>query len=221
VNDVIKIGFFLSEWKSTMGYIFADMMLRSVKRVMPGVEVVQFTDERSSILYGVDSFIRKEGKNVCRLRLEHYGSDGNWIFLDTDLIVQADVRHVFDTEFDIALVDRAGSLLPGEVGSAFMQRMPYNLGAVFSRSPMFWTAALRTFDEFSDDIKQEIIADQLAVNIAVKETAVNVKILPGMPYNLSPQKVDQDVQQAAIVHYKGNRKHWMLRQLYAELGLSI
>lgn len=216
----MKIGFYLSEGKTSTAYVLADEMIRSVRKSMPGVHVCQFTDERSSVLYGVDSFVRKDGKNTMRLRLQHYATPGEWLFVDTDLLVQADVSHVFDNPFDIAVSDREGSMLPGEIGGEFMRRMPYNLGAVFSRSPEFWQKALAKFDSYSEDVKREIVADQLAVNETIKESAFNVKILPGARYNLSPREEAQDVSDSAIVHYKGNRKYWMLRQLYNELGLA-
>lgn len=216
----MKIGFYLSEGKKSTAYILADVMLRSARKVMPGIEVVQFSDEHSSRLWGVDSIVRKEGKNTMRLRLEHYQTPGEWLFLDTDLVVQADVSHVFANDFDVAVSDREGSMLPGEMGGEFMRRMPFNLGAVFSRSPEFWREALKRFDSYPDNLKGEIISDQLAVNETINESAFKVKVLPGARYNLSPREEGQDVREAAIVHYKGQRKFWMLRGLYNELGLA-
>ena len=216
----MKIGFYLSEGKKSTAYVLADMMVRSARKAMPGIEIVQFSDEHSSRLYSVDSIVRKEGKNIMRLRLEHYAAPGEWLFLDTDLLVQADVSHVFGNDFDIAVSDREGSMLPGEMGGEFMRRMPFNLGAVFSRKPEFWQEALKRFDSYPDNLKDEIISDQLAVNETIKESAFKIMVLPGARYNLSPREEHQDVSGSAIVHFKGARKYWMLRSLYNELGLA-
>jgi hypothetical protein len=111
-------------------------------------------------------------------------------------------------------------MLPGEMGGEFMRRMPFNLGAVFSRKPEFWQEALKRFDGYTDTVQAEIISDQLAVNETIKESAFRVKVLPGARYNLSPREEHQDVSESAVVHYKGARKYWMLRSLYNELGLA-
>ena len=217
----MMIGFFLAESKSSMGYVLADMMIRSAREWMPGVEIVQFSDEKSSKLYGVDRIERKDGQNIMRLRLEHYTISGEWLFVDTDLLTQGDVRGVFDSEFDIAVADRVGSILPSEIGGEFMSCMPYNLGVVFSRSPEFWREALKRWELFSDTVKADIISDQLAVCETIKESKFKVKVLPGIPYNLSPMSEEQDTSNALLVHYKGARKFWMMRKLYLELGLVI
>lgn len=216
----MKIGFYLAEGKSTTGYLLADLMIRSVKRSMPGIEITQFSDQTSSRLYGADKLIRREGTNFMRLRLEHYALAGEWMFIDIDLLVQQNVQHVFDDKtFDIAIADRSGSILPQEVGLDFMKRMPHNLGVVFSRSPAFWIAALKKFDTYDKAFQNNLFCDQLAVCDTIKEQQFNVRVLPGARYNLAPMEERQDVRSSAIVHYKGNRKYWLLNTLYTELGI--
>jgi hypothetical protein len=111
-------------------------------------------------------------------------------------------------------------MLPAESGGDFMRRMPYNMGAVFSRSPEFWQETLRRFMSYPEKFREEIISDQWALCETIKESAFKVKVLPGARYNLSPMDENQDLSYAAVVHYKGQRKFWMLRRLYSELGLA-
>lgn len=211
----MKVGFYLSEKRNAEAYVLADAMVRSVRNAMPGVQVHQFTDERSGILWGVDSYSRKDGKIIQRLRLEHYAAEGEWLFIDTDCIMQRALEIV--PHGDIAIADRNGSLLPAEVGSDFMLRMPYNLGVVYSRCPEFWKAALEKWDSYDTPTKEAIWSDQLAVCATIKAGSFLAYVLPGATTNLAPMTEDQDVSGAAVVHYKGKRKAWMLKRIMAEL----
>jgi hypothetical protein len=211
----MKVGFFNIFRGDTSHIVCADMMIRSIKVAMPGVEIVQFTDEHSPEIFGVSYSIRKPNKPAAVLCVEHYSEcKGDWLFIDTDVIVQKDVRDVFDTSFDIAIADRIGTKLPDEETDSdaieYMRSMPHNLGVVFSRSPEFWKAVGQEMLDMSLD-KQYWAGNQYAACTVIASGVFNVRILPGVTYNYPPRIEDTDFSDKAIIHYKGpTRKQLML-----------
>jgi hypothetical protein len=81
------------------------------------------------------------------------------------------------------------------------------MGVVFSRSPEFWE---KVFEHYKNAPKS-----WMWIQIATTECAhflrdqFKVLELPGDDYNYTPSSPLEDVSDKAIVHYKGNRKHWM------------
>jgi hypothetical protein len=170
-------------------------MLASVRRALPGVDVQQFT-----------------GAGPLALAvLEAYASvDGDWLFLDTDVLVQNGdaVRRVFDQDFDVAVATREGTLKTSEVGTKFMRANPFNKGAVFSRSQAFWHAAAARCRELSPT-RQAWMGDQIAMNHVIGSGAFRVHVLPAA-FNYPPQSKDENLQDVVIAHFKGKRKSWMV-----------
>lgn len=182
-------------------------MVRSVKQAMPGVRIVHFTDVQTPVIDGVDWAVRPT-LPVALGCLDAYAQcEGDWLFLDTDVIVREDVRHVFDQPFDIAVAERAGTLKPSEVDTKFMASMPYNKGAVFSRSQAFWLDALARCRQMKPT-RQQWMGDQQAMNDAILSGKYAVEVLPNR-YNYPPLTATDDLRDKAIVHYKGPRKAWM------------
>jgi len=204
----MKVGFFFQEQgiESLVHLSLARGLLNSVRDSMPGVKVYQLTDDKSPILEGVDGVDRCSDKipmAVLRMMLQA-NCGGDWLFVDTDVIVQKDVRHIFDEPFDVALTDRVGSTLEG---SAYAKAMPYNLGVSFSRSPGFWHEALRYLKTLPAKF-QQWEGDQRVICEMVKQKLWgNIKILPGAIYNYSPKNLAENYSQASIVHFKGLRKY--------------
>jgi lipopolysaccharide biosynthesis glycosyltransferase len=206
----MNVGFYLISNHDPGSYLRADMLIRSIKKTMPGKEIAQFTNKTSSVLYGI-----KEIRKNAAVRLEHYAQmSGDWMFIDTDTIVQNDISSVFDKPFDIAIADRNGSLLPSEAESDFMKQQPYNLGVVFSRCPEFWKETVREWNTFPDSYRKQLVSDQCAVNNVIRKYKFDVLILDGEVYNYSPHDPNEDVSNHSIVHYKGIRKEWMMRRFY-------
>lgn len=196
----MKVGFFHIDRPGNEHHVrLAELMVASIRRWMPGVEIVQLTDAILPLALG------------C---LEAYARcDGEWLFLDTDVIVQRDVRHIFDRPFDIAVAEREGTLLDKEVGKKFMARMPFNKGAVFSRSPAFWRAAAVRLRAMKP-ARQEWMGDQQAMNDVIASGAYHIEVLPAR-YNYPPKHEHEDVTSQAILHFKGKRKAWMRERAYA------
>lgn len=183
----------------------AQHLIASAKRVMPDVEVWQLTDGDAPKVRGIDGCIRLAGQMpmaVRRMKL-HSMLHGEWLFVDTDVVIQKDIRHVFESPFLVAVTDRVGSLWEH---SPDVKDMPYNMGVTFSRSPEFWEEVVKRLQKLEPHL-QQWCGDQLVVCQMAKEKLQ--KVLPGHIYNFTPGTRDEDRSHAAIVHYKGSRKDWV------------
>lgn len=216
----MTIGFFLvdtSTLDSAAGYRHAAALIRSAKAQMPEVPLAQFTDMHSPAAEGVDEVRRLPRKALALLRLQHQAAcTGEWLFLDTDVLFQQDVRPVFEQPFDVAVTTRDWPHLKPAVG--FGGRMPFNTGVVFSRSPKFWRAALRHLEQLQPNL-QKWMGDQHAVCAIVAAGHFHVTRLRGSVYNFPPavesSSLSDAIQaRAAIVHYKGvDRKYQLLARI--------
>jgi hypothetical protein len=207
----MKVGFFHVDRGDTPHRALAARLIASVRRAMPDVAIAHLTDARTAPIAGVDHLVVRPSGPIALNCLEHYaGCEGEWLLVDTDVLIQRDVREVFarDRAFDIAVADRDGTLLPHEIGTKFMARMPYNKGAVFSRSPEFWRAATERLRQLSHR-RQEWMGDQEAMCDVIAAGAFKVAVLPAA-YNYPPKRRDEDVSAVSILHFKGSRKAWML-----------
>lgn len=206
----MKIGFYCQA-ESYLG--MAALMLESVRRSMPGVEVHHLTDDQCTALPGVDGVRRMTSTAHVPMAIQrmthHSACEGEWLFIDADVIVRKDVRGIFDTHFDVALTDRAGTITNEAKYAAVM---PHNIGVVFSRSPAFWREVIKQLQKLPEKF-QEWEGDQRVINEMVRAggAGFNIATLPGLIYNYPPRAADDPrIAEAAIVHYKGNRKMYLL-----------
>jgi len=209
----MNVGFFTILKRDPIHYILADVLIRSVRQTMPGVRVTQFTDEQSPGVYGVDAVLRKPKTRMAVLRMAHQASvEGDWLFVDTDVVIQRDVRPVFEEAFDIAVSDRNWSHLPAATDT-FSAAMPHNIGVVFSRSPAFWQVVHDRLLVLPEEL-QSWMGDQVAACEVIRSGRFAVKLLAGMEYNYPPSNGDEAWRgRASILHYKGQRKPLLLQQM--------
>lgn len=181
-----------------LGSLAADV----AKHTMPGVEVCHLTDTKAIPIQGVDKVIRMERDcPMAVFRMRHHQAPGDWLFIDSDVLIVKDVQDVLKT--DIAICKRR--LNDGMSGAA-LQQMPHNMGVVFSRSPDFWAAAEKELLRFEPKL-QEWMGDQLAVCDLIKRGGFNVSVISDL-YNYPP-KHSGDIGSASILHFKGARKQFM------------
>mgnify|MGYP000066486456 CR=1 FL=1 len=208
----MTIGVFHIAVGPTVHLQLAANLIASVRRTMPGVPIAHLTDQETAPLADVDFVIRHTSRPPVALGcLDAYAhaGPGDWLFLDTDVVVQRDVRPVFDLAFDVAVATREGTLRPNEIGTKFMARMPFNKGAVFSRCAEFWGDAVRACLTMPAK-RQQWMGDQLAMNEVIDGGRYRVVVLPNT-YNYPPKtRGDVDARSKAILHFKGNRKAWAL-----------
>ena len=212
----MTVGFFTAFRTDPQHYLHAVSLVQDVTRAMPGTTVVQFTDPSSPIVLGVSRVERVEAGELLACRIAAYAraTPGDWLLLDTDVSLAADVSSVFhDLRFDVALTDRHWPHLPQ--GDSVMHTMPFNTGVVFSRCAAFWRDVLETWRAFDDSGRADWMSEQRAVYMVVRTGRYRVKILPGMIYNCPPKAQDDMPTEAKILHYKGpKRKAWLTQRYY-------
>jgi len=211
----LKVGFFCQKTTedSLVHFDIAKFLIQSVRESMPDVDIVQFTDDQSPEVKGVDDIHRIGGDLPMAIRrmTHHSRVSGEWLFVDTDVVIKKDVRKVFLDDFDIALTDREGTITNEH---KYAQVMPYNIGVVFSRSPNFWKFVVDTlktvppnFQHWEGD--QRVICEMMKLGLH-RKYGFNVKIIPGRQYNYPPKS--EDDTDASILHYKGNRKKYLFKE---------
>lgn len=205
----MTVGFFHAAAARTAHVDLARILITSVRRTMPGVPIVHMTDETTEAIAGVDEMRRRPAGPVALSVLEHYAEcAGDWMLVDTDVVVRRDVRDVFGLTFDIAVATREGTFKPSEVGTKFMRGMPFNKGVVFSKNPAFWSAAAAALRECSEK-QQSWMGDQRAMNDIIATGRFFVRVLTN-DFNYPPKKRNEDLSDKYVLHYKGPRKAWML-----------
>ncbi len=214
----MKIGFYVVDKgpRSKIHFSVAESLIESVNRVMPGTEVWQFTDENSPEVLGVTGVKRIPGEMPMAVRrmLHHASVEGDWLFVDSDVVLQKDVRDVFDQPFDVALTDRIGTDMEG---SKYALAMPCNMGVTFSRCPRFWETARRRLMKLPKPY-QEWEGDQIVVCSMAQDELEEFEILmlPGRVYNYPPSGTES-LEHAAIVHYKGKARKYLLKSPIIEV----
>lgn len=211
----MKAGLLLTAGDPT-GYATGDFLVQSIRAAMPGVDVVQLTDMDSPALIGVDDVVRRPAAPLARFIAEQWASlEGDWFFCDTDVVVQRDIRPVFDQlAFDLAVATREGTYLPGEAGGEFMRRNPYNCGVLYSKGQAARIELLRRVAALSAE-EQAWLGVQLAVATMQPLVLYNT-------FNYPPLRPDDPcVPNAHVVHYKGPwRKRLLLDRIYQETVCS-
>jgi hypothetical protein len=205
-------------------------MVESCHRAMPGVRVVQFADLDTPAVDGADDVLRLPMASLALLRFRHQAAvTGDWLFLDTDVIVQKDVRKVFHGVFHLAVTTRRWPHLKPALG--FSERMPFNAGVIFSRSPAFWQECADTLGQSDVHDQQFMGHQQIICDVALSGRYQIVKV-KGSKYNCPPfvaggkEGGDPDlshrlVKHAHIVHYKGaDRKPMLLQRIRKEFGCA-
>lgn len=194
----------------------ARAMVASARSVMPDIKIVQFTDLDTKAVKGIDDVRRKPLEPMGLLRMRHCaGVDGDWLFVDTDVIFQKSVRHVFKKPFDIALTTRDWTHVKAAGG--FTERMPFNTGIVFSRCPHFWGEVYTRLRDYQIEL-QHFMGEQELINEVAAEGRYRIRKLRGRIFNFPPDAPgtmptnEQLFQEAAILHYKGSRKALMLER---------
>lgn len=205
----MNIGFFTVKRRVPEHYVLAEILIRSIRQIMPGVPITQFTDETSPAVPGVDHVRRKPNGPMLGMRLDHYSEcEGDWLLLDTDTVICHDVRHVFeDPDFDIVVAERR----------VLWPEIPINTGVVFSRCPRFWKEAAQRWYAL-DPSQRDWLSEQRVVCGLIAESRYNVKVLPPA-YNYPPEPNETPPLSTMILHYKGPRKSMLLDQHIASKSI--
>lgn len=212
----MRVGIFLQGDRKALDEHFrmGALACAAVHKSIPCVEVVHLSDGTTEQMEGSDSVLRIGGAMPMAMRrmLHNATVEGEWLFIDPDVIVQQDVGDVFNDAFDVALTDRLGTIT---YEGAYAKQMPFNLGVSFSRNGAFWKRVLYHMHNLSPKLQywegdQLVIAEMMRLKLA---DDFNVKVLPGLKYNFPPKSEnDERMKDAAICHWKGQRKQWLLKE---------
>ena len=199
----MKIGFFAQGEGPHLD--IAQKLIDSAKAVMPGVEIYQLTDDKTPALA---TPIRATGNMPMGVRrLVHYAQlPGDWLFVDTDIVFQKDVRDVFDKPFDVAVASRAETYM-ARTHIEYSHIMPYNFGVIFSRNVFVWRTIIPQLLQLNDKIQRWGGEQFLLGRMASDNKLFNFHILPSS-YNYPPEQEGEDLSHAHIVHFKGKRKNF-------------
>lgn len=205
----MNVGVFVVFRRDPLPYVQAEVMIRSIRTYQHDAHVVQFTDETSPPVLGVDQVRRLPHGPMLQVRLQHYAACADeWLFVDSDVLLRRDISPVFeDKSFDVAVAKREWPHLAEESAALKAQGMPYNTGVVFSRSQAFWLQVLAEWIALPKE-QQDWLSEQRTVAKVLATGRYRLRELPG-GYNWPPGEGDlpPDVH---IVHYKGARKDLML-----------
>jgi hypothetical protein len=185
-------------------------MIASVKAHMPGLPIVQMTDEDCPKLEGVDEVVRRSYYGLlskCRMdHLRDYPHD-EMLILDTDVLVRGDVSHVFDKDFDVALTKRYRPVRT-ETGYDMTKLYPYNCGVMFSRNRQFWADCSKFLEDEVPVEYSQWMGEQLSMILIAERGKYRVLDLKVDEYNWTPTFAGE-TSSAFIHHFKGERKQWM------------
>lgn len=187
----------------------ARAMCESVRKAMPGVRIHQLTDLGTPPLHFVDAVQRVDMTDLIDFRFQHLARfPEDVICIDYDCIVQRDLNAVFDQPFDLAFTRRPKNDRTASQSAA--EAMPHNLGVIFQRpsGKAFWEDVAQTWAQS----EYNWLAGQILVSQKIAKRDFNILELPGEYYNYTPSAPDEDLRARAVVHYKGNRKHWMVNE---------
>lgn len=192
----------------------AEMMVRSARRHMPGLPIIQATDADSAQYDFVDGVQRVNSilaDPPALMLAKHYAMlDEETIFLDADIIVRADLREVFSAEFDVALCERS-------LGDRMKLQQRFLGGVEWFRNPTFGAAVYQEVSQMGFG-EQFWYGVQIAFHKLYHSHRFNILSMPCRHWNYAPkmpqgehQPIPDDVR---AVHYKGSRKNWMLRDAH-------
>lgn len=127
------------------------------------------------------------GKDVC--------------FADVDIVFNDDIEPLFnDKDFDVALTLRGDDdVLP---------KTKYIGGFMLSRNVDFWFEVSDAVNQMLPDLKKWI-----GIQFALEIVAPRYKVLelPASVYNYAPKSRNDPCEGAKVIHYRGNRKEWLLK----------
>jgi hypothetical protein len=200
--------------------VLARIMVDSVREHMPGVPITQLTDMITGEVPGVDHVIRRKPEpGIMYFRSCHMAEYRHTaaIFLDHDTVVLKDLSPVFDEPFDVALTTRKRNLFVDEVPDLIdphenaADKMPYNMGVIFSRSTKLWEDH-RLLHKQTGETGRQWYGEQIALANLLAAGRYKVKVLPE-DYNYSPSMPLENVENRAVLHFKGPvRKQWMVQR---------
>jgi len=224
-------------FQSGKDHKLAEKMILSVRAAMPDARIVQLSDPATQPVKGIDELFHAD-IDVGNMMFSRHWMYAAYIeqtrcdvvFIDTDIVIQKDLKTVFG-QWDIGLTWRQE-----EKDDILTTTMPFNGGILFSRptqgSRHFWRATLAIYERMPGLLKKWY-GDQLCMSIYLRKEYtsrdseelvkdhIKIRLLPCDIYNYTPGQQNEDLQEKYIVHYKGNKKGWMMKRKISTPGNLI
>lgn len=202
-----------SEENTKLQRDLARIMVASVRRTMPGIKVLMITDDKTPAIEGIEPIrISTHGFADFIPWLCHCKSllEGEVLYLDSDVVVQRDLRPLFNVIGDVVLPNRGPKIVDGRM-------QPFIFGVVAYRTAAFW-AEVRDRVLAMEKVDRAWYGSQIATfemwmeeqNGRGKWKIVSV---PRDIYNYTPKEANEAPEDKWALHYKGKkRKAWMLER---------
>lgn len=187
----------------------AKLMIESIRRHMPSARIVQLSNNDYPRMDGVDDIFRHPNKGD----FARWSQEVIFLFMQTcydhiiaigtDMVLMDDLSSVFDDDFALAaspypIKTRSDGTYCGE--------------GLFFKHPHGIDVIADILDQYNNDplIQDGWDGQQIALLRTIKSNRWPVKVLDFEVYNRTPNEPGTDLTGAKIVHYRGNRKSFML-----------
>ena len=170
------------------------LFVRFARKSHPKANIIQLSDMKTSEIEGIDSCYRApmEALGLWYFDVMNDFQEREFLRVDYDCMIRADVSEVFEYEFDIAIAKEDAKIM--------------NNGVVFVRDREIYKYARKMYMENTgQDNWQDI---QKAMSMAIDSGLFRVKRVPSEIYNYV-YKRKEVAEKAKIVHFKGDRKVFM------------
>lgn len=210
--------------------MFLNTMFDSAELFNPGCKKVVLTDLNTPISLPPEIEIHRFNVNPSELKyaivksrieyLKKSGGSSHIIFLDSDILIQANLASTFQQEFDVAVSYREDKNLP-----------PINCGVMMvhqkgcEAGQRFFEKVYQTIQNQTYSFKHLWHSEQLAISAMIGKQnmlerksdlliveGIRILLLPCHSYNYSPptsQPINAYIPNKKLVHFKGLRKIFM------------
>jgi len=182
----------------------AELMIASVRKHMPNAKIIQMSNDEFPRIENIDGILRRTFRGdfiewAFGSMSELMKRGENVLQIATDVLINADVSSVFLKDFNIAacrypLKDRTDGAFCGDVNF------------IKPKAQIFWEMAYGHYINHPE-IRDGWEGGQTAFLHISKYFKVHE--LPYDEYCYTPDKYDEDVSKAKIIHFRGNRKAMM------------
>lgn len=190
----------------------ARIMVASARRTMPDVRIKMLTNDLTRAIEGADEVLRKPTKGwawipwLCDFCAQ---IEGQVLYMDTDVVIQKDLRPLFKVPGDIILTTRGPKEIEG-------RQMPFLFGCVAYRTKEIWFEIRDRVLAMPDKADLGWWGSQVAVfDMWMEEKNGRGKwqmpVVSCDPHNYTPKNEKDAPADKWVLHYKGKkRKQWML-----------
>lgn len=213
------VFFYMGEEQKSYVNYFID----SIRLNMPRAKIWQFTDKTSPVVPNINNVMRfplgigysydKHPEIIFRCLMK--SPLDVMINVDADILFNGDVSDILDGDYDIAICKRGN-----DDGSSRRVKFihPYVGGFFVTKNKVFWEECYKEVKKLTYENDNPLqyrredwnfMKGQQIYKNVVESGKFKVKILNGEIFNYTPKNPQDWHQWVKVVHFKGDRKHWM------------